>query len=284
MGETTPTKAITNEDKNSIYKDIDFLMKKIIRYKTLSKQLDVLHKSLKNSSSAKSAIDMALMQIQCKDIKIKTAITVSLNEPKLMLEDACEYYSKSYDILKIKVGKDDKKDFERISHIAKALPKATILVDANQAWNKQSALEIIENLDFKNIKLIEQPVKKDKYKDLVYISKKSHIPILADESAFNLDEVKALVNDNPNILINIKLMKCGGVSKAIEILDYCRSKNIKCMFGSMVEGEVSIVEAMKLCSIYKDVVEYIDLDSPLLYSKNYKLKMIKIDQNIISYP
>ncbi len=282
FGETTPTKAITLEDKISIYKDINILMKKVMRYKTLSKQLDILHNTLKNSTSATSAIDMALIQSKYISTKIKTAVTISLNEPYQMLEDAHEYYEKAYDILKIKVGKDDGKDGERISLIAENLPDCTILVDANQAWSKEQSLKIIENLDYKNIKLIEQPVKKEFYKDLLYISKVSKIPILADESAFNLDEVKSLIKDNPHMLINIKLMKCGGVSKAIEILEFCRSQNVKCMFGSMIEGEVSISEAIKLCANYADVIEYIDLDSPLLYSKNYKLQIIKIDKNIIS--
>jgi L-alanine-DL-glutamate epimerase-like enolase superfamily enzyme len=68
-------------------------------------------------------------------------------------------------------------------------------------------------------------------------------------------------------MINIKLMKCGGVTKAIEILEYAREKNITCMLGSMLEGPYSINIVLYLAFAYSDVIKYIDLDSPLLYKE-----------------
>jgi len=68
-------------------------------------------------------------------------------------------------------------------------------------------------------------------------------------------------------MINIKLMKCGGLSKAQEILEYAREKNIGCMLGSMLEGPTSIYTAYALGFAYRDVIKYIDLDSPLLYKE-----------------
>jgi len=60
-------------------------------------------------------------------------------------------------------------------------------------------------------------------------------------------------------------MKCGGITKAIEILEYCREREIPIMFGSMLEGPLSIGYACFLVDKYADVVKYVDLDSPLLY-------------------
>ena len=60
-------------------------------------------------------------------------------------------------------------------------------------------------------------------------------------------------------------MKCGGVTKAVEILEYAKSKNIKCMLGSMLEGPYSINAALHLAMAYPQTIQYIDLDSPLLY-------------------
>ncbi|QOP42887.1 hypothetical protein FJR45_02535 [Sulfurimonas sediminis] len=68
-------------------------------------------------------------------------------------------------------------------------------------------------------------------------------------------------------MINVKLMKCGGVSRAQAIFEYARANNIECMLGSMLEGPVSIHAALCLAFAYRDVVKYIDLDSPLLYKK-----------------
>lgn len=62
-------------------------------------------------------------------------------------------------------------------------------------------------------------------------------------------------------------MKCGGVSKAIEILEYARAQKVPCMLGSMLEGPYSINMALHLAFAYRDVIKYIDLDSPLLYKE-----------------
>ena len=71
-------------------------------------------------------------------------------------------------------------------------------------------------------------------------------------------------------MINIKLMKCGGVSKAVEILEYAREHNVTCMLGSMLEGPYSINAALYLAFNYRDVIKYVDLDSPLLYKESSK--------------
>jgi len=90
---------------------------------------------------------------------------------------------------------------------------------------------------------------------------------LADEAVFSLDDAKRVISQKAAHLINIKLMKCGGISKAIEIIEYCQSQNIKCMMGSMLEGPTSIALTTQLVMAYKDAFSYIDLDSPLLYKK-----------------
>ena len=63
-------------------------------------------------------------------------------------------------------------------------------------------------------------------------------------------------------------MKCGGVSKAVEILEYARENSVICMLGSMLEGPYSINAALYLAFNYRDVIKYVDLDSPLLYKNS----------------
>ena len=66
-------------------------------------------------------------------------------------------------------------------------------------------------------------------------------------------------------MINIKLMKCGGISKAIKIIELCEANSIKCMMGSMLEGPTSIAAAAHLATAYPETITLLDLDSPLLY-------------------
>ena len=156
-----------------------------------------------------------------------------------------------------------------------------MLIDANQAWSVERSLEIIKALAPLNIALIEQPISGDDIEGLKIITEQSPIPILADETVFSLDDAKRVISQKAAHLINIKLMKCGGISKAIEIIEYCQSKNMKCMMGSMLEGPTSITLTTELVMRYKDLFSYIDLDSPLLYKKIPTGSKLKFFNNII---
>ena len=116
-----------------------------------------------------------------------------------------------------------------------------------------------------DIELLEQPVEANDLDGLREITNYSHIPVVADETCFTIDDVKKVVESKSADIINIKLMKCGGVTKAIEILEYARENGVTCMRGSMIEGEYSINIALHVAMAYRDVIKYIDLDSPLLY-------------------
>ena len=282
LGAAPATKAVTGEDLKSIQSSI----KKIITPKLigvlfkLDTLLNLLHSACEGNSSAKAAVDMALYDLAAmqqqqnlleylggEPIMLETAVTISLNPVEKMVEDAGIAYGRGYHILKIKVGGDDGEDLARIRAIRKALPQAKLLIDANQAWSVRETLKIIKALEPLNIELIEQPVRGDDLEGLKEITAQSPVPILADEAVFSLDDAKRVISQKAAHLINIKLMKCGGISKAIEIIEYCQNQNIKCMMGSMLEGPTSIALTTQLVMAYKEAFSYIDLDSPLLYKK-----------------
>jgi len=296
FGAAPATKAITGEDLNSIQTNIKDVISPLLVNESfdLTRLLEILHNSSKGNNSAKAAVDMALYDLAAmqKDqnlltflggtpTPLKTALTISLNPVDKMVEEAILAYGRGYNILKVKVGKDDGEDLARIQAIREALPEAKLLIDANQAWSVKRSLEIIKALAPLNIELIEQPVSGDDIDGLRTITTQSPIPILADEAVFSLDDAKKVISQKAAHLINIKLMKCGGISKAIEIIEYCQSKNIKCMMGSMLEGPTSITLTTQLVMRYKDVFSYIDLDSPLLYKKTPTGSKLKFFNNII---
>lgn len=196
----------------------------------------------------------------------QTAITISLGDEEKMLIDSNIAYTNQNIVLKLKFGNDIAHAIEVTKKVKKQNPDAQILVDANQAWSYEDSIKYIDSVQGVKIELIEQPVKKDDLESLKKISEYSEIPIVADESCFTIDEVKNIVENKVADIINIKLMKCGGVTKAMEILEYCKAKNIPVMMGSMLEGPTSIGYASSLVDSYKDIVKYVDLDSPLLYA------------------
>jgi L-alanine-DL-glutamate epimerase-like enolase superfamily enzyme len=287
IGEAPATKAITGEDIEIILNSIESVREQFLNL-TCKEALELLHSVsiLSNEecsigSSAKAALDMAFMSLHVKQenrslaeyfciedfTPIKTDVTISLNSAEVMLEDAKKAYDEGRYILKVKVGSDVLHAVDVIRKIAKELLHVKILVDANQAWTLEDSLIFIKNMQDVKIELIEQPVIAADLDGLKKIAEASDIPILADEAVFTLEDVKKVIESKSADMINIKLMKCGGVTKAIEILEYAREKEVTCMLGSMLEGPYSINIALYLAFAYRDVIRYIDLDSPLLYKE-----------------
>jgi len=283
IGEAPATKAITGEGIEEILDSIE-RVKSVLNFLSPSSALEMLHgeDGIKNiGSSAKAALDMALHRLIAhsqnlsmleylgakEPLKLQTDITISLNDASVMLEEANKAVESGMNILKIKLGSDITHALHVTQNIAKAFPQVKLIIDANQAWSVEDALHYIDALQGVEIELIEQPVIAKDLEGLKRITDYSQIPILADEAVFSLEDAKKVIQSKSADMINIKLMKCGGVSKAIEILEYARANDVKCMLGSMLEGPYSINIALHLAMAYSDVIKYIDLDSPLLYKE-----------------
>lgn len=287
IGEAPATKAITGEGIEEILESIENA-KAVLNSLTPTFALEILHDknakqlAIKNmGSSAKAALDMALHMLIANSqnismlrylgakepLTLQTDITISLNDASAMLEDAKTAVESGMEILKIKLGSDIKHAIEVTQTIAKKFPDAKLIIDANQAWQVEDALRYIDALSGARIELIEQPVIAKDLQGLKCVTNYSDIPILADEAVFSLQDAKEVIQSKSADMINIKLMKCGGVTKAIEILEYARANDVKCMLGSMLEGPYSINIALHLAMAYSDVIKYIDLDSPLLYKE-----------------
>ena len=292
-GEAPPTKAITGEDKSSIIKAIKENITPKILHVSPQEALKRVLTCKASQNSANAAVDIALHDIlsqkstisnyyKTKTDSLKTAITISLNTPEMMQKHTLEALRNSFDILKIKVGSDINQDIRRIKAVCEVAADATIMIDANQAWSLEESLEILKEISHLNIELIEQPLKASQLQEMAQLVSKSHIPILADESAFNLTQVKKVIELKAADMINIKLMKCGGITAATQIIRYCQSQGIYCMMGSMLEGPASIKAAVALAMAYPQSVRYIDLDSPLLYRDTQMAKPLKFYHNEIS--
>ncbi|UFS62085.1 dipeptide epimerase [Sulfurimonas sp. HSL-3221] len=280
-GSAPATKAITGETLESIEQALQTSILPLLQGRPFELQalLHTVATSLPGNSSAKAAVDMALHMLaaQCVDLPlyrylgakeatpVTTAVTVSLDTPETMRSKATELFACGYDILKVKVGGGDGLDAQRIRGIADALPGAQLLVDANQAWNLQESLAFIDACADLPLALIEQPVPAPELEALRQITALSPFPILADEAVFDAEDARRVLDAGAADLINIKLMKCGGLAGALAILDVCQTYGAQCMLGSMLEGPVSITAALHLATAYPDRFAWIDLDSPLLY-------------------
>ena len=142
---------------------------------------------------------------------------------------------RGFDSLKIKVGKDIGVDIERVKAIYAAVEgRALLRLDANQGWTAKQAVYALQTLEDAGVRLelVEQPVKAQDLEGMRYVTERVHTPIMADESVFGPTEVIELIRMRAADIINIKLMKTGGISNAIRIAD------IAALYGDRVHDRL----------------------------------------------
>jgi len=275
IGNACPN-SVTKETPDSILKTLSIFSDELVEedagdIKGLINKMDSL---LENNPSAKAGIDIALYdlkgKIEGKSVykmlgkrkdKMLTDITIGIMSQEETVEHAIKYKKEGFKALKIKIGLDKGKDIERIKHVREAVGEnITIRVDANQGYDVDTAIEVINKIEPYNIEQVEQPVKWNDLQGLKEVKNASPIPITADEVVKTKDDAMKVIELDAAHNINIKLMKCGGITKALEINRIAEKKGIETMIGCMGENKISIAAGLHF-ALSQENVKYADLDS-----------------------
>jgi L-alanine-DL-glutamate epimerase-like enolase superfamily enzyme len=229
---------------------------------------DAMDHAIHLNPSAKAAIDMAAYDLLGKRAGLpvyallgldpantpRTSFTIGIDTPEVMAEKARE--AEQYPILKVKVGTPN--DLQNLEAIRAARPDAVIRVDANEAWTPKEAVARIESIEDFDIEFVEQPVSGHDLPGLGYVREAVSLPVIADESCIvpaDVPRVAPYVDG-----INIKLMKCGGLYPALQMIHLARAHNLSIMMGCMIESSLAITAAAHLSPL----LDYADLDGHLL--------------------
>lgn len=283
-GEAPATAVITGDTVGSVHTAIEeFIAPSIIgrELEDFDSLMKTVQSCMVKNTSAKAAVDMALYDLFAQTAnkplwrllggakpKLETDITISLGETEKMVKDSLEAVAEGYNILKVKVGKGGLDDVGRVEEIRNAVGRdITLRVDANQGWEAKQAIRIIHALEDRNlnIELVEQPVAAHDVEGLRMITQNVALPILADEAVFSVTDAIDIIRTRAADLINIKLMKTGGIYNALKICAIAEEYNIKCMMGCMLETKIAVSAAAHLAAA-KNIITMIDLDGPILAS------------------
>ncbi len=231
--------------------------------------------------SAKAAVEMAVLDLVGKLTKkplfkllggyrdcVETDVTIGIDSPEKVGEKAVKWRERGFKILKIKLGTDPEEDKERLRAVRDALGyDVSIRVDANQGWSFKQAKKMIPFLERNEVDLLEQPLPYDMLEKHAELRKATDIPIALDESVKNSrDALKAVALGAADV-INIKLMKCGGIWEGIRILHVCEAAGLSCMVGCVGESRLGLTAATHLAAS-SPVVRYADVDSDFLLARD----------------
>ncbi len=294
IGEASPSLHVLGETPDHVLSTLE-LFKKYLINKDPFEMNEILKKMdeiIVRNESSKAAVDFALYDLHGKIFKrpvvnllganrfsMMTDITIGIEDVNDTISDAMEYVKMGFKALKVKVGLDPEKDYERLRGIRENVgEKVQIRVDANQGFTFNQARWFLNKIKDLNVEFIEQPLPEW---DLVKISelrKISSVPIMLDESVKNIRDLKRAIDENACDLINIKLMKSGGIKKAFSMAELALSNGINFMVGCMSESPLGISAAMHFSLAAN--AKYIDLDCHLLQAKNIAKYGLKTENGI----
>ncbi|MEN1942640.1 dipeptide epimerase [Luteimonas sp. MJ293] len=282
-GEAPATAVITGDTHGSIIE----VIRKLIAPRLIGMDvaelnaiLQLIHTSAERNTSAKAAVEIAIYDLWAQlygaplyrmlgggDPALTTDLTISVDYIDKMVADSVSAVDRGFESLKIKVGKEINVDLERVKAIYAAVEgRALLRLDANQGWTAKQAVYAIRTLEDAGVQLelVEQPVKARDIAGLKFVTERVHTPIMADESVFGPSEVIELLRQQAADIINIKLMKTGGISNAIRVADIAALYDVECMIGCMIETSISVAAAVHLAVAKSDIIRKVDLDGPSL--------------------
>jgi L-alanine-DL-glutamate epimerase-like enolase superfamily enzyme len=243
--------------------------------------LRTLARGLTHNTSLKAALEIALFDLRAQAFglplyrllggglpKLKTDVTISVNDAATMIADARRAVAEGFDAIKVKVGgRGWREDVETTLAIRAAVgAQIALRLDANQGWTAKQAVRALHALERADaeIEFVEQPVQAGDVAGLRFVTERSAFPVLADESVFDVHDAIRLLETRSADILNIKLMKTGGLSQATEIAGLARRYGRPCMIGCMLENAISVSAAAHFAVANADVVTLVDLDGPTL--------------------
>ena len=219
---------------------------------------------------ARNALDCALWDLTVKQRKVTawelaglanprpltTSITLGIDTDEAVMRGALSYAG--WPLIKVKVDGERHLDAVRLVH--SACPEADLIIDPNQAWTCDLLNRLAPEMKSLGVVLIEQPVPCGEDETLRGYS--GLIRLAADESVSDRGDLRS-VKDLYR-MINVKLDKTGGLTEALALAREARALGLQVMVGCMAGTSLAMAPGM----VVGQLAEFVDLDGPLLHSKD----------------
>ena len=271
-GEAAPGKNENAGSVEEVESQLNILMAEGIENKT-TQEINKIARAIGIAPCATAALDMAIWDWKAKNKdlplhqflhfpppSVPTSITIGINHPEVVKERIPLMFEDStIKALKVKLGAPQgiEADQEMFTQVLESTKKygIKIRVDANGGWSTSEAIFMMKWLSYRGVDYIEQPIKEGEEEDLKYLYHNRPLPIYIDESCrFAVDVVKWAEHIDG---VNMKLMKCGGITEALKIIQLAKQYKLKTMIGCMSESSVAIAAAASISG----VIDHVDLDS-----------------------
>lgn len=280
-GEAVPLPLLTDETFEGCKQTLVELLLPLVRHRDVW-ALGDLHRDmlrLTRAKSARCAVDLAVHYLQARSLGISLArrlgtaesrfptnYSIGIETPEDTLELAREIVANGYRRIKLKVGQSPEQDIETVRKVCEVIPPGVMLrLDANCGWDRLGAVFALQSMEQHGcpVELVEQPTAREDFAGLRFVKERTRYAIAADESVQTLHDARQLLQDGCVDILNLKLMKSGGLLPTMQIASLARAFGCRLMVGGMVgESFLGVGAAAALATLFG--FEYADLDADLL--------------------
>jgi len=286
-GEGTPDPHVTGETFGGVLEALRILAPTLLGCDPLNRSalISGLDRRMGANPTAKAAIDIALHDLVGKATgmpvwallggRAKDHLTisrvVSMKSPDAMAADATAHVAAGFSTVKLKIGdaNDVATDIRRVAAVREALgPDIAIKIDVNQGWRTPGvaiggARGVAEYLPA----YVEQPVDWRDLEGLAEVRRMAGVPIMADEAIHDARDALRAASLRACDLINIKLMKTGGLLSALTLNAIAETAGYTCQVGTMVESSIASAAGLHLALALANV-RTVEMGGPLMLAED----------------
>ena len=282
-GEAAPWPVFTGTVEANAAALHNYIKPKIIGKNPLNVEahLTMADNILVHCSEAKAALEVALLDIVGQTAKlpivelfggrhcnsIPLSFSVANQNFETDLEDISRLYNEGIRLFKLKTGFNEHSfDLMRLEKLRKIYEdKISLRVDYNQGLKAYNAIRILKDIESFKPEFIEQPVKKNEIEALAEITRIIDTPIMADESVFNPREAFIAAKMRVADIFSLKIMKSGGIRRAIEVASIARAAGISVYGGCMFETGIASTAGAHLMAAIPDLTLGCEFYMPTYY-------------------
>ena len=229
---------------------------------------------------ARAAVEMALWDLGGRALgvpvhrllggrvrdRVPLSWSLAVSDPEAELEEARERMARGHRIFKVKTAVQSvSADVERVRRLREAVgPGVSLRIDANQGWDRPTALRAIRALEPYDLDFVEQPVARWDLEGLAHVARSVTVPVMADESCFTPQDALAIARLGGVSLLSLKLTKSAGVLGTLAIARIAEAAGLGCYVGCMIETSLGTAAYLQVALAAAPVTWGCELFGPLL--------------------
>jgi L-Ala-D/L-Glu epimerase len=278
-GCAAPDLAVTGETAESVLETLDTVVRELLQGEDPLERTalnEALRQTIPRQTATRAMVDMALYDLLGRISslplfvllgayrkRIRTSVTIGILPTAETVARAVDFCRQGFRVLKVKGGDDVELDVERVLKVREAVGHDILLrFDANQGYTEAEALKFVRRAEASRLEILEQPTPRCRPEMLGTITRQSKLPVMADESLQTLKDAFRLARHHWVDMVNVKLMKVGGISEARQITAVARAAGLEVMVGCMDETALAISAGLHF-ALSSPAITCADLDGHL---------------------